>query len=210
MNVLRVSAAECTAADLLPAARWLALGGLVVFPTDTLYGLACDVRQPAAVDAVFDVKGRVAAAALPLIAASVAQVEAATGALTTIERRVVDHAWPGPLAIIRPAPAWVPEAVHGGTGTVAVRVPDHRVSRLLAEASGWVIAATSANRSGAAPADRVEGLDAITRDPRVLVVDGGPTPGGHPSTIVDLRESDPRCVREGAVPWSRVLDWLHA
>ncbi len=210
MNVLRVNPVSCSANDLLPAARWLELGGLVVFPTDTLYGLACDVRQPAAVDAVFDVKGRAAASALPLIACSGAQVEEATGELTERERRVVTQAWPGPLAIIRPAPAWVPPAVHAGTGTVAIRVPDHRVSRLLAESLGWVIAATSANRSGAPPVDRVDRLDAITRDPRVLVVDGGSTPGGPPSTIVNLRDEPPRCVREGAVPWSRVLDWLHA
>lgn len=209
MNVLRVNPARCTARELLPASRWLAMGGLVVFPTDTLYGLACDVRLASAIDAVFDAKGRNASSALPLIAASVEQVELATGPLTPTERRVVDHAWPGPLSIIRDAPAWVPAALHGGTGTVAIRVPDHGVSRCLAESLGWVIAATSANRSGAAPADRVDALDAITDDARVLVVDGGATPGGPPSTIVDLR-GEPRCVREGAVPWSRVLDWLHA
>lgn len=192
------------------AARWLARGGVVAFPTDTLYGLACDVRQAEAVRAVFDVKGRGAAAALPLIAASVEQVEDATGALSMRERAVIARAWPGPLALVRPAASWMAPEVHADQGTVAIRVPDHTVARALAGTLGSVIAATSANRSGAPPTDIVTGLGSIAEDPRVLVIDGGRTPGGLPSTIVDLRGDTPVCVREGAVPWTRVLDWLHA
>lgn len=206
---VRVDPQTCTAGDLRSAAEWLAGGGIVAFPTDTLYGFAVDVRDAAAVRRLFEVKGRSARAALPLIAASTAQVVEATGALTARERALTSAFWPGPLSLVRDAPAWLPAEVHGGHRTVAVRVPDHRVARSLAEAFGGMIAATSANRSGQAPAVVASDLGDLADDPRVFVVDGGPTTGGAPSTLVDVRGSQPVCLREGAVPWKRVLDSIY-
>ena len=113
------------------------------------------------------------------------------------------------VAVVRDAPAWMPAEVHGGHRTVAIRVPDHPVARGLAEAFGGLIAATSANRSGEPPAAAAHELGALADDPRVLVIDGGPTQGGAPSTLVDVRGSQPICLREGAVAWSRVLNSLH-
>ena len=204
-----VDAQACRAEDLATAAEWLAAGGIVAFPTDTLYGLACNVRDGAAVRRVFDIKGRSARAALPLIAASTAQVIAATGALSAREAQLARMFWPGPLSIVRDAAAWMPVEVHGGLRTVAIRVPDHAVARALAEAFGGVIAATSANRSGEPPASRVEDLGALADDPRVFVIDGGATSGGAPSTLVDVRGTQPICLRDGAIAWSRVLESLH-
>lgn len=206
---LVVDSETCTPADVQPAAAWLAAGGIVAFPTDTWYGLAVDVREPAAVESLFDLKGRAAQAALPLIAGSRAQVEAVTGPLSARELALAAAFWPGPLSLVRDAPAWMPPFVHGGLGTVAVRVPDHRIARCLAEACGGLSAATSANRSGEPPAGDASSLGAIAADPRVLVIDGGPTRGGAPSTLVDVRGAAPVCVRDGAIAWSRVLDSMH-
>lgn len=200
---------QCTVGDLAGAAAWLADGGIVIFPTDTLYGIAVNVRDAAAVRRVFDLKGREARAALPLIGASTAQVVAATGALSAREARLARAFWPGPLSLVRDAPAWLPTEVHGGHRTVAVRVPDHRVARTLSEAFGGLIAATSANRSGQPPANRVEALGDLVSDPRVFVVDGGPTTGGAPSTLVDVRGVAPVCVRDGAIAWDRVVESLN-
>lgn len=206
---VRVDPQTCTSSDLASAAAWLAQGGIVAFPTDTLYGFAVNVRDAAAVRRLFDVKGRSARAALPLIAASTQQVVAATGPLTAREAALTAAFWPGPLSIVRDAPAWLPAEVHGGHRTVAIRVPNHRVARQLAEAFGGIIAATSANRSGDPAAVSAADLGDLADDPRVMVVDGGATTGGAPSTLVDVRGSQPVCLREGAVPWSRVLDSLH-
>lgn len=206
---LVVDPVTCTAADLRPAADWLAQGGIVAFPTDTLYGLAVNVRDAAAVRRVFDLKGRAARAALPVIAASTAQVVSATGALSAREARLARAFWPGPLSLVREAPEWMPVEVHGGHGTVAIRVPAHGVARGLAEAFGGVIAATSANRSGDAPATCAAELGTLADDRRVFVVDGGVTSGGAPSTLVDVRGAQPVCVRDGAIPWSRVVESLH-
>ncbi len=206
---LQVDPATCTADDLAVAAQWLTSGGIVAFPTDTLYGLAVNVRDGAAVRRLFDLKGRSARAAIPLIASSTAQVVAATGALTAREAILASTFWPGPLSVVRDAPAWMSAEVHGGHRTIAIRVPNHRVARSLAEAFGGLIAATSANRSGEPPAAAAHDLGVIADDPRVLVIDGGRTQGGAASTLVDVRGSQPVCLREGAVAWDRVLNSLH-
>jgi len=185
---------------------WLQAGGVVALPTDTFYGLAVDPWQAAAVDALFDVKGREATAALPLVGSSLDQILTQCGPLNAASRQLADVFWPGPLALILAAPASIAAAVHAGTGTVAVRVPAHPLTRALAEASGRLLTATSANRSGQPPAADARALGAVGADPRVLIVDGGPTPGGAPSTIVDARGTRPVLVRAGLIAWERVLE----
>jgi L-threonylcarbamoyladenylate synthase len=205
--VLVVDPASCEAVDLAPAAAWLHAGGIVALPTDTFYGLAVDPRLPEAVARVFALKGRTAEAALPLIAGSVAQVEQSCGTLSAAARRLAAAYWPGPLSLILDAPPEVAPAVHGATGTVAIRVPAHPLARLLAEIVGYPLTATSANRSGEPPAmdaTRLAALDAAG----LFVLDGGATPGGAPSTIVDVRGGAPRLVRAGGIAWERVLESL--
>lgn len=187
------------------AADWIRQGGVVVFPTETFYGLAVDPRQPDAVAAAFDLKARPDGVALPLVAASVAQVEQYFGALRGANARLAAAFWPGPLSLVLDAPASIVPAVHGGTRTVAVRVPAHPIARALAEAYGHPVTATSANRSGEPAVEVVTGITAITEDRRVVVLDGGRTPGGSPSTIVDARGTPIRIIRHGAVPSDRVL-----
>lgn len=208
--VLHVDPERCVVQDLAPAAAWLRAGGVVAMPTDTLYGLAVDIRNPSAVRQLFALKGRDARAALPLIAADIAQVVACGGRLDAREAALAGAFWPGPLSIVRDAPDWVVPEVHGGHRTVAIRIPAHLVARRLCEAWGGVLSATSANLSGTPGADRVEALGAIAQDARVLVIDAGMTPGGLPSTLVDVRAAQPVLLREGAIPWSRVLNFLQA
>jgi L-threonylcarbamoyladenylate synthase len=205
---LLVDAGRVEPADLTAAADWIRAGGIVAFPTDTVYGLAVDPRSALAVQALFDLKGRDARSALPLIGDSMEAVLRACGTMDARSARLARAYWPGPLSIVLDAPADVVPDVHAGTGTVAVRVPAHRVARALAEACGGLVTATSANPSGRVPADSAAALDPIARDPRVFVVDAGPAPGGAPSTIVDVRRGDPRVLREGAIAWNRVLESL--
>ena len=203
---VEVDPAVCTETDLAPAVEWLRAGGVVAFPTDTLYGLAVDPASEAAVRLLFQMKGRETSAALPLIAGSRAQVEAWCD-LSATARRLADVFWPGPLSLICDSPRHVVPAVHAGRRTVAIRVPSHVVARALASAWGSPITATSANRSGAPPAGRAADVLSLAHE-RLLLVDGGDTTGGLPSSIVDARENPPVLVREGAIPWSRVLNSL--
>jgi len=186
---------------------WLRDGGVVAFPTDTFYGLAADPGSEAAIALIFAIKGRGPDAALPFVAASRAQVDAWCG-LSDRDAALADAFWPGPLSIVRPAPASVAPAALAGQQTVAIRVPDHAVAQALAAAWGSPIPATSANRTGDAPARRATDMAALA-SPRLLIIDGGETAGGAPSTIVDARESAPALVRAGAIAWDRVLHSLH-
>jgi L-threonylcarbamoyladenylate synthase len=188
------------------AARMIRDGLIVAYPTDTVYGLAVDPRNATAVDRLFALKGRPDTSALTLIAAEVDQVRMAAR-LTPAAERLARAWWPGPLTIVVPADEVLAAAVLAGGRTVGVRVPDHAVAVALAREAGFCITATSANRSGepaASAGDAVRaafpGLDAL--------VDGGPAPGGAPSTIVAALAEDVTLIRAGAVAWERVLTSL--
>jgi L-threonylcarbamoyladenylate synthase len=185
--------------------HWLAGDGLVAFPTDTFYGLGAIPSRPGAVRTIFDVKGRDERQAVPIIAASLDVVRQAASDWTSRLERFAEAFWPGPLSLVIAAPGDMASAIHGGLGTIAVRVPDNRVARAMAEAAGGFITATSANRSGAPPVRTAGALDEVRHDPRVLIVDGGETPGGAPSTIVDVRGGQPTIVRAGAISTERVM-----
>jgi L-threonylcarbamoyladenylate synthase len=190
------------------AVDWLRAGCVVAFPTDTFYGLAVDPQSSPAVQLLFEIKGRDSRSAVPLVAASIHQVEQCCGPLGIQARRMAERFWPGPLSLIVDAPASIASEVYGADPTVAIRVPAHPVARALCEAWGGPLTATSANRSGQAPARTAGELVGLGPDERLLVVDGGSTPGGLPSTIVDVRGASPVLVRAGALAWDRVLNFL--
>ena len=204
----RVEAGRPDRRALAGAAALVRAGGVLAYPTDTLYGLAADPGNAAAMAQLYRIKGRPVDLAIPLIASGVDQIEAAGGLLTPLARRLAASFWPGPLTIVLPAWPGLDVRVHAGLGTVAVRVPDHAVARMLAEACGWPITSTSANVSGE-PATSFPGevRDSLGASLDALL-DAGPSPGGAPSTIVDLAGATPRLVRAGAVPWERVLESL--
>ncbi len=183
-------------------------GGIVAYPTDTFYGLAVDPRDRAAVEALYAIKGREAGHALPLVAASVEQVEAVVGRLTVLGRRLAGRFWPGPLTLVMGATPALAAAVRSMTGKVAVRVPAHPIASALPALAGFVLTSTSANRSGGEPPVTAAEVVAALGDAVNLLLDAGRAPGGLPSTLVDVTGPEPVLVRAGAVPWERVLESL--
>jgi L-threonylcarbamoyladenylate synthase len=208
MLEFRVEAGQPDRHALLRAAAILRDGGVVGYPTDTLYGLAANPASAAAMAQLYRIKGRPVDLAIPLIASGLGQIEAAGGVLDPRSRRLAEAFWPGPLTLVIQAWAELDARVHAGRGTVAVRVPDHAVARLLADACGWPITATSANRSGEPAATDPEGVRAALGGLIDGVIDAGPSPGGAPSTIVDAGGTVPVLIRAGAVAWDRVLECL--
>ncbi len=190
------------------AARIVLAGGVIAYPTDTLYGLAVDPRNDRAIDRLFEMKGRAADQPIPLIAADINQVEGAVARLTPLGRRLAARFWPGPLTLVLEALPGISPRIHGGSGTIAVRVPDHAVARLLAGRCPAAITSTSANLSGEDAPDTAARIASSIRDVLDAVLDGGATPGGLPSTIVDVTGAAPVLVREGVVAWARVLECL--
>jgi L-threonylcarbamoyladenylate synthase len=189
---------------LARAAVILRDGGIVAYPTDTLYGLAVDPRKDEAIARLYAAKGRDAGVPIPLIAGSLEQVEA-VAVLNDAERRLARAFWPGPMTIVVAARTGILPAIVGEDGTIAVRVPANAVAVGLAAELGFCITATSANRSGQPGALDAAEVRAALGSAIDLLLDGGPAAGGLASTIVALEPRGPRLVRAGAVPWERVL-----
>jgi L-threonylcarbamoyladenylate synthase len=203
-HTLRVDPRAPDVSVIREAAAMIREGLVVAYPTDTLYGLAVDPRNAEAVRRLYDLKGRAESSALTLIAADAGQAQAA-GQMTAAAARLASRWWPGPLTIVVPARATLAREVLAGGTTVGIRVPDHAVAIALARESGFCVTATSANRSGAtaastAAADALPDVDAI--------VDGGPSRGGLPSTMVNAADGEVTLIRAGAVAWERVLESL--
>ena len=191
------------------AAWWILGGGVVALPTDTLYGLAADPFSRSAVARVFEVKGRAAESALPLIAADAAQVAAHLGPLGELGARLASRYWPGPLTLLVAAPRALAPEVAGGTRRVGVRVPADDVARAICAMTGRPVTATSANISGRPASADPDGVERALGDRIDLLIDTGRTRGGAPSTIVDVTGAVPVLVRAGAIAWDDILQWLN-
>jgi L-threonylcarbamoyladenylate synthase len=175
------------------AAVVLAEGGLVAFPTDTVYGIGCTANDEAALERLFAAKRRPPEKAIPLLVASLDEAVEVGYTADAAARALAARFWPGGLTIV---------LAHIAAGpSQAFRVPDHRVALALIGAAG-PLAASSANRSGepeTLDADEVEVAFADS-DEVAVVLDGGPVPGGIASSVLDMSGGRPRLVREGAVP----------
>lgn len=193
--------------EVAQAVEVLRRGGIVAYPTDTLYGLAVDPRRDDAVERLFAAKGRPASLAIPLIAADTAQARA-WGDFGAEALRLAEAFWPGPLSLVVPARPGLSARVPAADGTIALRVPAHAVGRDLAAGIGCPITATSANRSGEPPTSLPAEVAAAIGDRIDLLIDAGPSPGGLPSTIVACTPSGARLIRAGAIAWERVLTFL--
>jgi len=180
-------------------------GGVVVVPTDTLYGLAADVLNEAALSKVFDIKGRPADLPLPVLVGDWEQV----GMVAVVENddveELVAEFWPGSLTVVLPKRAGLSPVVTGGRDTVAVRMPDHWVPLNLAANLGSPISGTSANRSGEPDLKSLDELKKILGDRVDAIIEAGPSPGGTQSTIVDMTGNSPALIREGATSFDEVL-----
>ena len=175
-------------------------GGLVAYPSDTVYGLGAAAGDARAVERVFAVKDRDAEKALSLLLADAADLAPLCAQVPFLARVLAQRYWPGPLTLVlRRSPAFHSAALGGGD-TVAVRVPDHPFLRELIRALGEPITGTSANQSGR-PACRSAGeVEDKLGDAVDLIIDGGPSGAGQESTVVSLTGSLPVVLREGAIP----------
>ena len=176
----------------------LTAGGLVVHPTDTVYGLAADPFQGAAVDRLFAAKGRPRGTPVSIAVAEVSDIFR-FGERSPIAEAFVAKNLPGPFTIILRATASAPQPVVGSDGRIGLRVPNHPIPRLLAKSFG-PITSTSANVHGKpSPTTCGEARDQLA-DRVDVYVDGGPTPLGGESTVVDLSGPRPKIVRQGVLP----------
>lgn len=183
-------------------------GEVVAIPTDTVYGLAAALDRPDAIVRLYRIKGRPDEKAIPVLISDATHVHKLTPRLTSTAARLAEVFWPGALTLVLPAlpdlPRGVTAVASAGIETVAVRVPDNALARSIIAAAGGALAVTSANRSGAAPAVEAREVSGLGLSQPVLIVDGGRTSGGVPSTIIDATTELPEMLRAGAIPASAI------
>jgi L-threonylcarbamoyladenylate synthase len=201
--------------DILPAEdpeaqsqafKVLLRGGLVAFPTDTVYGIGALAFNASAVRSIYAAKDRPLEKAIPVLIADAADLAKVTMKVSVAAARLAAHFWPGPLTLIVLKHPDLPETV-SAMPTVGVRVPDHPVTRALLRAAG-PMAVTSANLSGQPSPNTAQEVFAQLGGRIALIMDGGKTAGGVPSTVVDCVQAEPRMVRLGPVSKDEIWNVL--
>mgnify|MGYP001063586605 CR=1 FL=1 len=198
MRILRA-----TKDNIVLASQTVKKGGLVVYPTDTVYGLGCDPFNMEAVTRVFKVKGE-RDKPLPILASDVESVKK-IAFLSETARKIAAKFWPGPLTLVVPKKNIFPDIVTCNLDSVGVRIPQHNVALRLISLSNGLLVGTSANKTGEKPpctaqeaAEKLgEGVD--------VILDGGPALLGAPSTVVDLTQEKPKILREGSISLEELL-----
>ncbi|MEZ5097267.1 MAG: L-threonylcarbamoyladenylate synthase [Nocardioides sp.] len=180
------------------AAAAVGRGQLVVIPTDTVYGVAADAFDPAAVTALLEAKGRGRQMPPPVLISAATTVDALADRLPDFARALVEEFWPGPLTLVARQQESLQWDLGDARGTVAVRMPDDDLAREVLERTG-PLAVSSANLTGELPATTAQAAEDMLGDQVAVVVDGGPSPGGEVSTIVDVTGASARVLRRGAI-----------
>jgi tRNA threonylcarbamoyl adenosine modification protein (Sua5/YciO/YrdC/YwlC family) len=192
VRCLSVRDASTRGAVIREAVRVLRGGGIVAFPTETVYGLCVEAGSREAVERLFALKGRDARRACAYLLADRDAAESYVGSLPPFARRIADHHWPGPVTLVVPG--------REGSDMVGLRLPEHPAARLLASQAGRPLLQTSANRSGEPAALNASGVIRALGDSVDLILDGGRAPGGRSSTVVRCDDASYTVLRAGAVP----------
>ena len=189
---------SCNDENITRAADGVKKGKVIVYPTDTVYGIGCDPYNDSAVDMIFKIKGRMEGKPLPILCSSVKHASR-IAKLNEHAMKLADQFWPGTLTLIAELiDHKISKKVTAGTNTIGVRVPNHQCALQLIDKCGGLLVGTSANRSGDKPAKNaadvmktLEGFD--------ILLDGGNTPIGIESTVIDVSSQNIAVIREGSI-----------
>lgn len=206
-QIIPMSESDIQSESLAPALECLRSEGLVVFPTETVYGLGAHGLRAQAVEKIFLAKGRPADNPLILHIAGMQMLERIALNFEPY-RELLKNFWPGPLTVVLPRKKIVPDAVTAGLDTVAVRWPSGKIAQTLIEAAGFPLAAPSANRSGRPSPTTAEMAYYDLAGKVAYIIDGGPCQWGLESTVVDLSGPVPRILRPGALTYEELSPFL--
>lgn len=185
------------------AVRWAAealeRGALVAIPTDTVYGIAARLDHEGGLRRLYQAKGRPEEKAIPVLISNADLISHLTTGMPSATEEFAARFWPGPLTIVLPRSAVVPDLVTAGGDTVGLRMPAHPYALELIEACGGALAVTSANRSGEPSLSVPAAVEAALGDAIELLIDSGPTPGGQASTVIALTNTGPTILRPGPI-----------
>ena len=194
--------------SLEEAAKVIGAEGLLGLPTETFYALAANGLNQKTVNRILDVKGRSEGKPVGLLLANMDMAEMVAARIPKIGMNLMERFWPGPLSLILDAKEGLPAGVLGEGDGVSVRVPGSWLAIEVTRLAGVPLTATSANRTGTNPPQMAEEVIHALGGHLDLVLDAGGTPGGLPSTMVDVRKEKPILLREGPIPWEDIVACL--
>ncbi len=182
-------------------------GGIIVYPTETFYGIGADPRNEEAIERIFQIKGRKRDMPILLIIGKRDMLYDLVKEIPDVGNKLMNRFWPGPLTIIFQANENVSPLLHAGKGKIGIRLSGNPISRKLSELSKIPITGTSANRSGRPPCRTVEEILSELRGVD-LVLDSGRIDSRLPSTVIDVTEDPPKIIREGIVSKEEIMDCI--
>jgi L-threonylcarbamoyladenylate synthase len=185
--------------NLSAAVQVLKGGDVIVFPTETLYGLGADALNEAAVEKVFQLKGRDSHNPIPVLVANQGMLETLVAKVPTTAQRLIDQYWPGPLTLVLPGRKNIPKYLCNASGGVGVRISSQPIATLLVNGLGRPLTATSANPSGKEPARTLQQTKNYFTNRVVIFVEGGTLTSKSGSTVVEVMEDSIRIIREGEI-----------
>jgi L-threonylcarbamoyladenylate synthase len=199
-RVLKIDRANPDLSHLQQAVRLIKEGEVIAFPTETFYGLGADALNPVAVEKVFEIKQRDRTSPVLILVSNLTQILDLVQTIPSQAWSLITRFWPGPLTLVFTASAKVPRNLTAGTGKVGIRIPGDPLTRQLLDMMAVPITATSANPTGEkSPTTAQEVLQTLGTK-LALILDAGPTPGGLPSTVVDVTSSPITILRKGPIP----------
>ena len=203
-SILRVDPAAPSPEALKQACAVIRSGGVIAYPTETVYGLGSDPFNPEAVERIYAIKGRDRSKALILLVPDEQTLQDLTEHIPDPARRLMDRFWPGPLTLIFKASPRLPATVLGGGQTVALRISSHPLVRALLSHLRAPLTSSSANRSQEPPAQSAQDVLAQLGSSVDLILDAGPSENALPSTVVDVSTGNPILLRQGRIPFDQI------
>jgi len=198
---------KATQNNINKAAKTVKNGGLVIYPTDTVYGLGCDPFKTRAVEKLLNAKKERKDKPLPILASSLKAAEK-VAKINRDARKIAEKYWPGPVTLVVPKKSVLPNIVTCGLASVGVRVPNHQVALKLIDLCGGLLIGTSANRSNEKPPRTASEADWQLGNVVDIILDGGKSPSSQESSIIDLTSRAPKILREGPVKLQEILEIL--
>ncbi|MEA3428149.1 MAG: L-threonylcarbamoyladenylate synthase [Thermodesulfobacteriota bacterium] len=204
-KIRKIDAVNPQRALIVEAVRVIETGGIVMFPTNFIYGLGADAFNVDAIDRVFRIKKRPHNKPLSVLVKNRETLCRLVQDIPPYASIIMGRFWPGKITIVFKAKEDLPENLTAGTGTIGVRIPEHPVASALVNALDSPITGTSANFSGHAGCSQISDLDPIIADELDLILDAGPLEGGIGSTVIDVTGNQPKILRHGAIAAKDIL-----
>jgi L-threonylcarbamoyladenylate synthase len=199
---------KADAAGIQKASQLIQQGGVAAFPTETFYGLGADARNEESLQKIFRLKGREENKPLLLLIGERDWLSELVRNIPPVAERLIEKFWPGPLTLVFAASPGLSTLLTAGTGTIGVRISPHPIAQALVLAVGRAITATSANLSGQPSTSLAAGVSRFLGGKVDVILDGGQTPGGMGSTVLDVSGPAPKLIRPGAVSLGELVSFI--